>query len=120
MARVRNLKCVGSKYTQVFSTGRKGPGGAYHHYEGHVIGSTDFPCIEVNFQKGPVQESGANGCFMEDLLAIVIDRLECFQAGPFPSKHNAKALEYVQKAMDQLNARTKDRTKRGVQGKSMA
>ena len=34
---------------------------------------------EINFQNGPIQESDANGCHQEYLIAIVIDRLQhCF------------------------------------------
>ena len=37
----------------------------------------------VNFQKGPIKENGVNGCHNEDLIAIVLDRLQCLNTGNF-------------------------------------
>jgi hypothetical protein len=49
-------------------------------------------------------------------LAIVRDRLEAFQAGPFNCRENSDALAGVVHAMDRLNDRTRDRIRRGVEG----
>ena len=46
----------------------------------------------VLFQDGPVAEVGVNGCHNEDLIAIVIDRLQHFQRGDFACRENALAL----------------------------
>lgn len=54
----------------------------------------------------------------EDLLAIVVDRLEHFQAGGFACEHNEKALACIKTAMDLLNQRTQERRTRGVEGTS--
>ena len=106
-----------------------GSGGAYHHYR--IVGmdhSTNpsyddhYPMDhqEVLFQNGPIKEAGVNGVTQEALLAIVIDRLECFQAGPFASEYNAKALQYARYALEYLQLRTRDRIRRDVEGKSEA
>jgi hypothetical protein len=50
------------------------------------------------------------------LLAIVIDRLTAFQAGPFANKYNSEALDHAQQALDALRQRTIDRLARGVEG----
>lgn len=118
MGRVRNVHGGTEEYTQTFSTGRKGPGGAYHHYEVWPNGSTAGPAAKIDFQQGPIQEVGINGCSNEDLLAIVADRLECFQKGKFACVDNAIALAGVHAALLHLNDRTKNRKKRGVEGKS--
>lgn len=68
------------------------------------------------FQNGPIQEAGVNGLTHEALLAILIDRLECFQAGPFASNYNACALDGLHKAQDWLQQRTRDRLARNVEG----
>ena len=70
----------------------------------------------VLFQNGPVKEAGINGCHQEDLLAIVIDRLKCFQGGDFACEENEQALNYIRGAMRVLNERTKARQERGVEG----
>ena len=80
----------------------------------HVYGIGDFNI--VNFQEGPVKENGVNGCQNEDLLAIVIDRLECFQSGSLACEENARALRKIEEGLGWLRYRTADRVRRGVEG----
>jgi hypothetical protein len=70
----------------------------------------------VLFQRGPIIEVGVNGVTLEDLLAIVIDRLEHFQAGPLACSHNAEALKFSQLALEWMKLRTAARKARGVEG----
>ena len=95
-----------------------GAGGAHHHYAVDVDGSENG--IDVHFQNGPIAENGVNGVTQEVWLAIVIDRLRCFQAGPFACPENADALTHATEALDALKSRTKARMARGVEGKSVA
>jgi hypothetical protein len=92
-----------------------GSGGAHHHYAINVDGSVS-KSIDITFQNGPINESGVNGITQEVLLAIVADRLRCFQKGPFATKANACALTHVEEAMMWLHQRTLERMKRGVEG----
>lgn len=103
--------------------------GAAHHYRIEIearfpAGGGDSPEVstwdEITFQKGPIAVVGVNGIQNEQLLAIVIDRLEGFQAGPFPCEENAIALEYLYDAMSELGARTAGRIARGVEGTNTA
>lgn len=71
--------------------------------------------VPLHFQAGPVAENGTNGLTNEVLLAIVADRLEHFQKGPFPCGANEEALGHVRKALAWLFARTRDRVNRGVE-----
>lgn len=70
----------------------------------------------VMFQNGPIKEFGVNGTTQEVLLAIVIDRLRSFQAGPYASEHNATALTHSMIALSALQQRTRERIARGVEG----
>lgn len=98
-----------------------GAGGANHHYVVWVDGETQpVQLAEIRFQNGPVKEAGVNGVTQEHLLAIVADRLRCFQAGPYPSAENAEALDYVEIALAALNDRTAKRVTRGVEGRTQA
>ena len=54
------------------------------------------------------------------LLAIVIDRLRAFQAGPFACRENALALTKIEEAQHWLLHRTRARMTRGVEGKNAA
>jgi hypothetical protein len=76
------------------------------------LGHTCF----IGFQNGPIKEFGLNGITQEALLAIVIDRLRSFQAGPFSSRYNAIALTKTEEALMWLQRRTVDRIRRGVEG----
>jgi len=110
----------GNPNTTILVNDEPGQGGANHHYV--VVPTTrqvNLPAViyaNVNFQNGPIKESGVNGCHQEDLLAIVIDRLKSFQAGPFACDANQIALWKCEEAIHWLNHRTKDRIKRGVEG----
>lgn len=94
-----------------------GAGGANHHYAIDVDGSENG--LDVHFQHGPIVGSGINGVTQEVLLAVVIDRLRCFQAGPFACAENAGALVHCEQALDRLKSRTLARMKRGVEGQSV-
>jgi hypothetical protein len=98
-----------------------GHGGASHVYEiQHVDTANVPPVLTINFQNGPIGEHGINGVTQEILLAIVIDRLRSFQAGPFSSRENALALTKCEEALHWLQQRTLDRMRRGVEGKTAA
>lgn len=92
-----------------------GSGGANHKY---VIGdpAEKMPKCEIDFQNGPIKEAGLNGLTHEALLAIVIDRLRSFQAGPYSSDDNADALSSCRDALRSLQKRTLARIARGVEG----
>lgn len=102
-----------------------GPGGANHDYE--LVLSPDLvrnnpphsmQATRILFQKGPILEAGINGLSGEVLLAIVRDRLECFQQGPYACDSNELALAHVIGAMAALDSRTRARIVQGVEGKS--
>lgn len=109
----------GDHQSQLFATDQPGPGGANHEYMIVLCGSS-YITVNLMFQRGGIAEAGVNGITNEVLLAIVIDRLAAFDAGPFPSQENALALANCQQALAQLNQRTFDRINRGVEGKTVA
>jgi len=101
-----------------------GHGGACHVYSiaygfnpGTDIGGSQEKC-RIEFQNGPIKETAANGISQEALLAVVIDRLRSFQAGPFACRENALALTACEEALMWLQKRTRDRIARGVEGTS--
>ncbi len=93
-----------------------GAGGANHEY--NLVwyrGDVRFE-HDINFQNGPIKEVGVNGLTQEALLAITIDRLRAFQAGPFSCRENAIALTHCEDALMWLQRRTRTRIARGVEG----
>ena len=74
---------------------------------------------EINFQEGPIKENGINGIANEDLIAMVICRLEGFQKSEFKSRDNACAITKLEEALLWLRKRTLNRVNRKVEGTSI-
>ena len=60
----------------------------------------------LSFQQGNPADVGRNGFFNEEALVAVQHRLKGFQNGPFKCPENEVAIEFIQKALDALDART--------------
>jgi hypothetical protein len=105
---------------------KPGAGGANHLYAVYGFHTLNNPsadstcrdetCLKILFQNGPIGEAGVNGITQEVLLAIVVDRLQAFQAGPYACEENGNALEHIEAAQRWLLERTKNRMARGVEG----
>ncbi|OSA84097.1 ABC transporter ATPase [Clostridium botulinum] len=106
------------KLNRVFAVDEIGPGGANHEYM--IVSDTGLMEPKetiVQFQCGPrKEENSKHGVIDGDLLEIVRDRLQAFQAGPFASEYNAHALKHIEKALMWLNRRVEDRIERNVLG----
>ncbi len=101
-----------------------GAGGASHLYRISGFNTEFNPSIQLApmygttllFQNGPIGEVGVNGVTHEALLAILIDRMQAFQKGPYSCRENALALTKLEEAAHWLNARTARRVAQGVEG----
>ena len=71
---------------------------------------------QIQFQEGPIKECGVNGVCNEDLINMVIDRLEHFQNSEFKCRENAIAITKLEEALMWLRKRTMEREQRGVEG----
>ena len=115
LERVSNLA-----FCKIFTNDNIGNGGAYHKYS--IESEHDGLMCQhafINFQNGVEPENGINGCTIEDLIAICIHRLECFQMGNYPCRENAIAKTKLEEALLWLDKRTLDRKNRGVEGKNI-
>ena len=120
---MRKVNIGTNRFTEVFATDDVAFN-ANHEYivvavpvEGEEIG-LDNSYAKVNFQKGPIKENGVNGCHNEDLIAIVIDRLQCLNQGDFACREHSIAITKLEEALLWLNKRTQDRIARNVEGTS--
>ena len=112
---VRNSQFT-QKYTKVFCED-SWKYNAPHHFL--VKRSDDDSTIaRVDFQEGPVKEVGVNGVANEDLLLMVVARLEGFQNSEYRCNENQEAIESILEAVSSLRKRTKKREERGVEGTS--
>lgn len=71
---------------------------------------------EIHFQEGPIKECGVNGVCNEDLLVMVIRRLQGFQESKYKCRENAMAITKIEAALLWLRKRTTARENRGVEG----
>lgn len=96
--------------------------GANHRYkidgplETYIdVSAPKFQC-DMRFQNGPIAEVGVNGITHESVLAVIVDRLQGFQSGPYACRENALAITKLEEALHWLNHRTQQRIARGVEG----
>jgi hypothetical protein len=87
-----------------------------YHVAWPIHGETANRHITIPFQYGPIKEVGTNGATLELLLAIAIDQLDGYQSSKFANRYNKQALSHCMQALGALEARTKERTERGVEG----
>lgn len=82
------------------------------------VNSTDDneEILNIHFQEGPIKECGVNGVCNEDLINMVLCRLQYFQQSEFKCEENANAIIYLKSALDELRKRTNKRESRGVEG----
>jgi hypothetical protein len=97
-------------------------GGASHHYElSRPVpgwGTTKTHAL-IDFQHGPrLDLNSTPGILDGAILAVLIDRYECFQAGPFACRENALILTKLQEAMHWMKHRADERAQRNVLGKN--
>lgn len=100
-------------------------GGACHEYivvqrEGMLEEERGEVYAYVSIQNGPLREVEPNGCHNEDLVDILIDRMEHFQNGPFPCVANAIVLGLLRAVKRMIGRRNTDRKERGVKGLNKA
>lgn len=97
-------------------------GGASHHYQAEIDvgGGYTRAVLDVQFQHGPRDVEGSKpGATEAVLLAVLIDRLRAFQAGPFACRENAIALTKLEEAHQWIGQRARDRARRGVLRKNV-
>jgi len=72
------------------------------------------PFIRVVFQNGFPKEVGINGCRVEDVIDVVLERLELYQEGPLACLENEQALRHLRQAREALELRRIHRQEQGV------
>lgn len=79
----------------------------------------EIPFVDIKFQLGAVNEVGVNGTQIEDVIDVLVARLQGFQAGDFACRENALAITKLQEALHWLRHRTQQRVEQGVEGESL-
>lgn len=102
-----------TKYTRVFHEDELNFNAPHHFF---VIDNEGSPVGKVDFQEGPILEAGVNGVMNEDLIAMVICRLESFNNSDFRCRENSMAITKLEEALLWLRKRTMGRDQRGTEG----
>lgn len=89
------------------------PGNAPQAYA-IVIGDNEDEAVATRIDFISIDKPGVTN---EALLAVVIDRLEGFQSGPFACDENQTALDHARDSLAALHSRTRERFARGVENK---
>lgn len=80
-----------------------------HPIPNHLLGSDKLDeLVTIN-----------DGTTNEEVLEMLIDRMKYLQA-KFPCKENACCITHLEEGLMWLEKRTRDRVKRGVEGKQLA
>ncbi len=74
----------------------------------------DQPFVKIVFQHGHPNEVGVNGCRIDDVLDIVVNRLLDFQGRDLACEENDEALEHLHLAREALLRRRRAREEQGV------
>lgn len=111
-----------NKLNEIYATDVVGEDKTNHQYlvvkEGKMTYDLNAVVGEIQFQKGPRNDKNSiNGVLLVDILEIAKDVLFSYQQGPYNCDENAEALNHIEKALECLNNRTKDRAARNVLGK---
>ena len=111
------VKIGTDKYTEVLADAHK----SYNCSPNFAVRAkaTGEILADIHFQDGPIKEFGINGVANEDLIVMVMHRLNQFQDSEYACKENADAINHLQDALDSLRARTNKRVRRGVEGTSI-
>jgi hypothetical protein len=110
------------EHINVFASDEPDVDGAHHEYiidvsaDKDSVGSEPVERIVIKFQKGGLAETGVNGITDQALLAIVLDRLRGFQAGPYSCRDNSIAITKLEECLLWMGKRYTDRAARGVEG----
>ena len=70
--------------------------------------------IRVVFQSGLPKDVGINGCRVEDVLQLALDRLEEYQNGPLACEENEQAMQGLAFSIRALEERIRRRQEQGV------
>lgn len=99
-------------------------GGASHKYRAVIAVDSDsgdkirfMDVLDIQFQHGPRHEpNSVPGVTEAAVLAVLIDRMRGFQAGPFACRERAIALTHLEDALHWTQHRARERARRGVFG----
>jgi hypothetical protein len=80
--------------------------------EGELVEHGDF--IRVVFQRGLPQTTGVNGCRVEDVITVALERIRKYQTGSLACEENEDAIVALRAALRAMESRKRRRIEQGV------
>jgi hypothetical protein len=74
----------------------------------------DSEHIRIKFQQGLPPEVGVNGARIEDVVDVLISKLELYQVGSVPCRENDEAMQNLRAVKDAMARRRQRRMLQGV------
>lgn len=89
--------------------------------EGRPAGGVSYGTgFAISWQHGPLgrgeERREPNGAFVEDIIAVCLDRLDYYERSVFHCPENQNAMASLRAALGALEERTRNREARGVEG----
>ena len=100
-----------------FIAGQNSP--ALHHYRSKAETADGYSGALLHFQDGPIKEFGVNGTTNEEVIEVLIARIESLnemENGKFKCRENSLAITKLEEALMWLQRRTANREARSVEG----
>lgn len=83
------------------------------HLDGSVA-TTDLPYIKIDFQHGAHFSQGINGCKIEDVIDVLVEKLMDFQSRSLHCDENERAIAHLGRAKEALVSRRILREQQGL------
>lgn len=87
----------------------------FRHLDGNMA-VVDQEFVKITFQHGDPAETGVNGCRIEDVIDILVEKLLDFQGRDLTCEENATALYHLDLAREALLLRRRRRENQGLIG----
>ena len=102
----------------ILQVDKLGAGGVWSEYYIRNVNNDLENLATISFNGDSNNQLGIRGCYEEDLIEIVIDRLMRFQQGELVCVENEMALKKFKDGVEFLRNRTNERKARGIEGTS--
>lgn len=87
----------------------------FRHLDGNMA-VVDQDYVKITFQHGDPAEHGVNGCRIEDVIDVLVEKLLDFQGRELVCEENATALYHLDLAREALLLRRRRRENQGLIG----
>lgn len=82
----------------------------------NTLTNYDSEYLIAHFQDGPIKEHGVNGTTNEEVIQMLLERLQSLNQPPFNCRENSLAITHLEESLLWLQRRTANRVAKGIEG----